>query len=117
MRRLAKQPLDAKAEGRKNDDEQQDGPPSWNFRLEEADGPLELVGQIGECYGKGGDVRSGRADTVIEVLRDRLFVRLRFLGGFARVLLFQQPLLDLRIGKQRHEFGDLRRRRRLSARR
>lgn len=33
-------------------------------------------------------------------------------GGFGSVLLVQQPLLELRIGDQRHEFGDFRRRRR-----
>ena len=59
---------------------------------------------------------AGRDDARIDVLRDRLFLGGRFLGGLGRMLLFQPPL-DLRIGEQCHELGDLRRCRRLSARR
>jgi len=57
-----------------------------------------------------------RDDARIDVLRDRLFLRRWFLRGLGRVLLFQ-PFLDLRIGEQCNELGDLRRRRRLSVRR
>ena len=52
LRRLAKQPLDAEAQSRKSKDEYQDGPPTWDLRPEKADGPLELVRQIGE---RGGE--------------------------------------------------------------
>ena len=115
LRRLAKQPLDAKAQSRKSEDEPDDGSPGWNFRLEEADGPLELVGQIGESNAQRNKMLADRGNTGIDVMRDRLGRRLRFVRGLGRVLL-DQPLLDLRIGEQCHELGDFRRRRCLLAR-
>ena len=77
LRRLAKQPLDAEAQSRKSEDEPDDGSPSWNFRLEVADGPLELVGQIGESNAQRNKMLADRGNMGIDVMRDRL------VGGFA----------------------------------
>jgi hypothetical protein len=112
LRRLAKQPLDAEAQSRKKEDEHQHGPPSWDVCPDEAVGSLELVGQIRECAPQRNKMLADRDDARIDVLRDRLFLWLRLVGDFGRVLLFQ-PLLDLRIGEQCHERGDFRRRCRL----
>ena len=112
LRRLAKQPLDAGAQSRKKENEHQHGPPTWDVGLDETVGSLELVGQIGECAPQRNKMFADRDDARIDVLRDRLFLWLRFAGGLGRVLLYQ-PFLDFRIGEQCHELGDLRRRRRL----
>ncbi|HKN11486.1 MAG TPA: hypothetical protein VJ376_18695 [Pseudomonadota bacterium] len=108
LRRLAKQPLDAKAQRRKNEDEHRHGPLTWDVCPDEAVGSLEIVRQIGECAPQRNKMITGRADARIDIFRDRLFLWRRLFGGFGRVLLFLQPLLDLRIAEQCDKLGDLR---------
>ena len=74
----------AEAQTRKNKDEQQDGPPTWDLCLEEAEAALELVGQVGERAGHRHHVLAGRADSGIEVMRHRFIqlVERRLGSGF-----------------------------------
>jgi hypothetical protein len=117
MRHLAKQPLDAKAQSRKNEDEHYHGSLTWDVCPDETVGPLEIVGQIGECAPQRNKMLTGRADARIDIFRDRLFLWRRLFGGFGRVLLILQPLLDLRIAEQCDKLGHLRGRRFVFARR
>jgi hypothetical protein len=116
LRRLAKQPFDAKAKSRKEENEHHHGPPTRDVCLEDAVGSLELVGQIGEGASQRNKMPTDRADAPIDIFRDRLFLWRRLFGGFGRALLFQ-PVAHLRIGEQCHKLGDLRGRRFVFARR
>ena len=120
LRRLAKQPLDAKAQGHEDGEVQQDLGPSAvsEVRLDVSFGSLELVGQIGKRRGERNNVFADRAEMDVEYVRDRSVRGFlpRFGSRFCLALLLQ-PILDLGVGEQSQEVVDLRRGRILRFRR